>query len=353
MRNITSIIFAFIISGISLIAHDHNNETLVTPHPSIKLTPYQNIVYSASFHLAWKELQNKILKSKVKTKRPVKLVYTLNESNPDVINNNDHFSTCGFAGNGICKQIYISMRSKFNTFVDIFEYNDDPFNIICYSYFRKHLEFESKFETIEQPQPFFHNGKSSSVKYFGIWTANKSKRHEGIRKQVKIVDHKDENNFIISISNEHSSDELLFVMSNKFNPDMTLGSAIKYSAGIVNSSQEERLVDNDRLLIPKVDLNLTHHYDELYGVHLANEGYKDYFFSAAIHNIGFKLNESGAFADSEAKLILKKGPGRRTMIINKPFLVLMKEKNSDKPYFVAWIVNPELLVKEDKIKQVL
>lgn len=348
MKTIIKITLFFIVA-FTYVYPKENIKTVITPHLHIQLNPYKNIIYSASFHHAWKNLQNYILHDNVKTEQNIKLVTMLNRNNPANIDAADHLSICGFAGNGICRQIFISMQNKFNTHVNLSEYNDDPYNIICYSYFRKLLEFEAKFETVEQPLPFFYNGKSSDIKYFGIWTAGNSMRHMGIRKQVKILYHHDENNFIISISNEHDIDELLLIMCSEFNGNMTINTAIKQSIDKINLSHEEELVDNDRLLIPKVEFNLTREYNELYGVHLANKEFKDYFFGTAIHNIGFKLNESGTFADSEARLILKKGPAPRTMIINKPFLLLMKEKTSRIPYFAAWIVNPELLVQTDII----
>jgi hypothetical protein len=349
MKTINKILLCAVLLTFCINAKDNSNKTILIPHLNVNLKTTNNIVYAPCFHFAWKQLQNNIIGDAVKTERPLKLVSMLNECQPTEMNKNDYISLSGFAGNGIDKIIYDSMQTKFNMFANLSNYVDDPFNIICYSYFRKNLEFNTKFESFDQLFPFFHNGKSTDVNYFGIWTAGMSSRHLGIRKQVKIVEHTDANNFVISISNPEDNDEVIIAMMSEFNSSVNLASAVKLIMNKISESSPGELVDNDRLLIPKIQLDLEHEYDELYGVHLANEGYKDYFFTAAINNVAFRLNESGAFADSEAKLILKKGPGPRTMIVNKPFLLLMKEKTSRKPYLAAWIVNPDLLVKADLI----
>jgi hypothetical protein len=347
MKRIFIIIVSIIFSEIYISAEENNSNTIVTPHLNITLSPTCNIVYNSSFHLAWKQLQNNIIGDFIKTEPSLKLISILNQSNPTIINDDDFLSISGFVGDGINEKIIDIMHSKFNTSVDFTDYLDDPYNIICYSYLNKHLEFKTKFESFDQLFPFFYNGKSTDVHYFGIWTAGGSIRHKGIRKQVSIVEHVDSDNFIITLSNHGSKEEVILAMIPELNSSISLASVVKSVMKKVTSLEYSGLVDNDRLLIPKISLKLEHEFDELYGLHLANEGYKDYFFSAAINNVSFVLNESGAYANSEAKLILKKGPGPRTMIINKPFILLLREKTSDKPYLAAWIVNPELLVKTD------
>ena len=38
----------------------------------------------------------------------------------------------------------------------------------------------------------------------------------------------------------------------------------------------------------------------------------------------------------------------RPMIFDQPFLILMKQANSDHPYFALWVGNASLLVPADK-----
>ena len=325
----------------SIISAQGYKNTTVTPYLKVKHSEKENIIYSSTFSLAWKMLQADIIKDKIKTKQTLKLVTYLNDFNPAQINKSYSVSLAGFVSEGIDKTINKEMKEKFNRQVDLSSYTDDPSNIICYSFFEKKMHFNAKFENFDQTFPFFSGGKSYDVECFGIWTAGNNGLHTQLRKLVKVVDYKNPGDFIVAISNPADADEIIIAL---IEPMETLDETIKDVAKRIQESKPTGLVDNDRLVIPKIKIDAEKHYSELFNVHLANKGFERYFFAEAIQTIGFQLNESGASADSEAKLILKKGPGPRTMLVNHPFLVMMKDKNSHKPYFAAWVANPELLI---------
>lgn len=317
-------------------------QTVLTPHLKVRIGESDNVVYTSSFHMAWKMLQNKILKEEVKTAHHIPLAEYLNNSQPAVIDERHSVSISGFVSDGVISEINDALRNKFNSSVELSEYSDKPSNIICYSFFKKALIFKTKFETFSQPFPFYSEGNQYDVECFGIWTAGRSEQHQGIRELVKVIDFHNTADFIVSIGNPGDKDELIIAVVK---PDETLNRTVEAVFERIKYSVSSELVDNDRLVIPKVMLGISQKYTELYGVHLKNKGFEDYFFAEAMHDVNFTLNESGAFADSEAKLVLKKGPGPRTMMINRPFLLMMREKTADAPYLAVWIVNPELLVE--------
>ncbi len=318
--------------------------TTVTPHLAVTINDNENVIYTSSFHLAWKMLENDILKSEVKIKENIPLVDHLNQTEPTPINEQYSLNLAGFVKDGIDIKISDELKRKFSRNIDLSKYTHDPTNIICYSFFQRNIRFKTKFETFEQSFPFFGGGRQYEVECFGIWTAGDSEQHQGIRELVNVMDHKSINDFIISISNPGEDDEIIIAVCD---PAVTLGETIDVVNQRIKNSKPESLVNNDRLIIPKVSIDAQEKYFELYGIHLANRDFEDYFFTEAVHDISFELNESGAYADSEAKIMLEKGPGPRTMIINHPFLIMMKERNSDKPYFAAWIADPEVLVRPD------
>jgi len=67
----------------------------------------------------------------------------------------------------------------------------------------------------------------------------------------------------------------------------------------------------------------------------------------AEQNTNFEMNNVGARVGSEAKIVLKKGPSARRMVIDGAFLIYLKEYGADKPYLAAWIDNTEWLVVSD------
>ena len=87
----------------------------------------------------------------------------------------------------------------------------------------------------------------------------------------------------------------------------------------------------------------------LIGRKLANPGWPGDFIANARQIVKFQLNESGAILESEVDVTVngfddpKPMPEPRRFIFDKPFLVILQQRNAIQPYFAAWIANEELL----------
>jgi hypothetical protein len=303
-----------------------------------------NIVYSASFAGAWESLKSDILREEVRLGETLKLVEELNLSASYLPVQEHSLNLSGFVAEGIIEKIESQMQKRFDKIVDLSEFGDIPTNIVCYSYFEKEIKFDTPLEKFDSPFPFFYSNKSVEVECFGIWTAGRSAYHMKLRELIKILYHYSPTEFIVSFNNRGEPDEIIIAL---IEPGETLRETIALVNRKIRSSKSESLVNNDRLVIPKLKLNISREYTELYGKRLLNKGFEDYFFTAAAQTVSLELNERGASADSEAKLILKKGPGPRTMIVNRPFLLMMRERGSERPYLAVWIENPDHLLKSN------
>jgi len=321
-------------------AQDYTN-TIVSPYLDVALNETDNIVYASSFHLAWQNLQYKILKEDVLLDKYIPYVDFLNKTKPAPVGIDCSVNLAGFVKDGIEKDIARELMQKFNKKIDLSDHTREKTNIICYAYFRKEIKFNTTFESYGQPFPFFCDGKLYDTECFGIWTKGNSMHHQELQKMVRVYDFKSSSDFIISIGNPGEEDELIIAQCE---PGKTLSEMVTGVVKRMSDAGPSELVDNDRLVLPKVHIDMHKVFGELYRIHLANKGFEEYFFAEASQDIFFTLDENGALADAEAKLILKKGPGPRTMLVNQPFLVMMKEKQNNSPYFAAWISNPELLV---------
>jgi len=106
------------------------------------------------------------------------------------------------------------------------------------------------------------------------------------------------------------------------------------------------------LIIPKINFNIIHSYQELIGRHLnknKDNNYANSFIASAIQGIDFALNEKGALLKSFVFIGVCTGTPRDPFInciVDRPFVIYLKNKNSDLPYFMAYIDNAELLVKK-------
>jgi hypothetical protein len=321
-------------------AQDYRN-TIVSPLPDAIIHENENIVYTSAFHMSWKNLQDNILKEEIKLKNDISYVPGLNNHVPVRIDEDNAVSLAGFVDQGIAQDISTEMRRKFHKEPDLSAYTRERSTIICYAYFQKFLQFNTTFESYGQAFPFYCNGKLFDIYCFGIWNKNNGPHHEELKKLVRVYDFISPGDFIISISNPGEEEELIIAMSN---PEKTLQETIDLVIRRMHKSGPTELAENDRLILPKVQFSIQHTFQDFIGEFLLNPGFEEYFFAEASQEILFNLDESGAMADAEAKIILKKGPGPRTMMVNRPFLIMMKEKGEHQPYFAAWIANPELFM---------
>lgn len=92
---------------------------------------------------------------------------------------------------------------------------------------------------------------------------------------------------------------------------------------------------------------MNHEFVELQGGDkiIENPGeFQCLFILKAGQSIRFRLDKSGATVTSEAQMFLSAIP--REFIVDRPFLIVIKRRSAEQPYFVAWIDNAESLVPD-------
>ena len=88
-------------------------------------------------------------------------------------------------------------------------------------------------------------------------------------------------------------------------------------------------------------------YDELCGRIIKGT---DTYIKQALQTIEFNLNNIGGNVKSEAVITGTYGSTqetRREFILNSDFILYLKEKDKDKPYFALKVNNTDVLVKEE------
>jgi hypothetical protein len=108
------------------------------------------------------------------------------------------------------------------------------------------------------------------------------------------------------------------------------------------------------LKVPKLNFDITRRYEELLGARLSVKNpavAKDLVIVSAAQNVRFQMDERGVKLKSESHISLgcsaeHKPPRNRTMVFDKPFLLMLQRENAKTPYFALWVDNAELLVHE-------
>ena len=328
--------------------HDDLQKTAITSHMEAPIQSGRNVVYCATFSIAWNRLRDDIIKEDIKVKTPVDIVSYLNKSlvTEADMDAKDYLASAGLVEGNIVGKINQALQRKFGYdawLLDPHEYKD-PATILAYAFLNKNMQFKSPFEDFENPIYFASGGRGDKVVGFGIHQYLSQPEHSQMGDQVEICEYVDTENFIIRLKAESSNDEIVLA---KVPAKATLLKTYEKVHTRIADSKPIRLGKNDILQIPKFDLALIQSYSTLLGVHLANKGFDDYFFAEAAQRINFKLDESGARVKSEGKIVLKKGVpiDFKLLLFNSPFLLYLKKPDGRYPYLMLWIDNTELLVK--------
>lgn len=268
-----------------------------------------NIIYAASIPFAWNEIRDKI---------GTTLTDFSNTQLEEINNTKSHTN--------------VLHENEYETSVEV-----DGIEIRATAYFRKSLPFKEPLVKFDKPLTFI----SSEVESFGFF---------GSCGFAKINYFTNENEFSISLFPKNKEHEIILIMDK--------GKKNDFKDYFQNYNQQKELQkkqrvyfnDDDKVEIPIIEFNLEKSFDKIIGSSFKANDTK-YIMLEAYQRNAFILNENGAEVESivemavEAKEEAEKFKPKM-MIFNKPFVVLLKRKDAENPYFGVYIANDELLKRE-------
>jgi len=337
----------YLFSNVPLKVESKNlKETIITPYLEHDIDEGKNLVFCSTFQLAWNELKDDIVKENIQLQDNPPIVKHLNASviTKEDISEDSYVAMAGFAKDDIIKKINNVLRTKFPDVAPKVEegYFTEK-DIFVYAFLFKNLQFKYRFESLKEPIAFNSHYKKINVKAFGIEEYSE-KKHKDMGKQVDIFSFEDRSNFIVRLTSDNfKNDEVVLA---KIKPEKTLLKTIKTVENHIENSESYKLHKESSLQIPKFNFDIKHSYLELIGKYFGNKGLKGNYIGGAMQDIVFKLDEKGVLLLSDVKLPLPYKSAPRELIFNRPFLIYLKEKNGEYPYFAMWVDNPELMVKE-------
>jgi hypothetical protein len=302
----------------------------------------ENYIWGGAMNLAWSELNENILKEKLKLKtQNEKIIEIINAFNNPVFSKNDldkesYYVKSGF-GQETVNLINTESKKKFpeKSFKDLdLELKD--LDIISYAYFFKEIEYEVEFD---KKEVLFENNK---VKGFYAKNSNQ-------KENVQIINYSNKDNFIISLKLKDENDEIY--LAKGFEKE-----DLKNVLKIINSNtKKENLQDQDSFEIPEIHLKYHKEYNELINLFLENIGFEKYIIGQMFENINFDMDNVGVRVENEAVIVLERigfNPENKpkSLILNKPFWIVMKRYNSKNPYFLLYVKNTEFMNLIEKTK---
>lgn len=302
-----------------------------------------NYVYGGAMNQAWNELNENILHEKLRLNTKDKIALGMvDKFNKAIFTKNDldeasYYVKSGY-GPKTVESINKEMQAKFpdKSFGNLTQQLRET-DIIAYAYFLKKVEYVT---TFEKKDVSFMGQRVN-----GFYAVNGTQK-----KNVKVLNYWDDDKFIVSLQLKDNNDELILAKGFDMGKPIDIVNKINQ----YNTHNISKMGEDDLFEMTKLHLNYSRDYKEIIDTRLANNGFESYCIAAMCENIKFDMDHKGARVENEASLpsigIPKQGiPAKqKKFILDRPFWVVMKRKNSHNPYFILGVNNSELMEKRQE-----
>lgn len=332
--------------------------TQIVPTLDTPIEPGKNVVWCATFVAGWKQLQQNVVKGPVQVSGAEEVCARLNAAAdpsqylpPEV-----YYATAGTEDKGILQTIKKDMAAKFPNH-QVPEFDDIiPGSFVTYSYLEVRLPFPNPYFENRQPLPFKDSsGTTTPIRTFGIRKED-GDRYGELRNQARLLMAKWPDTegagrmdlppaaFAVDLCGDSYPCQIIVAcVERKENLTATLADL---DAAIGEYSREHgealSLGGNDILLVPDMFWRFLHHFSELEGHVIESAPIQGQEITVSVQEIQFRLDRSGAELWSEAHQYWRSS-GLGHYICDRPFLVIMKKRGQETPFFVMWVDNAELL----------
>jgi len=324
-----SVVLAGGVYAITVIYNNYiknNTNHHITMNPTYQSTLDEktiNNLWVGTLDLAWKDLKEKIGVDKIE----------LEGDNPKIVDelNNSTFS----------KEMLNEKDYKINVERTV----TDGYKIEAT--LNKELNFLEVFDNFSNDYTRATFGNSEEyIKYFGINNASS----EEMNKNVEVLFYNKigngnlkSNDMAIKLKTKEGDEIILYRTNDKKSFDEYYKD-IELKSKQYNGTTE--FSEDDELRIPYIRVNGMISYNELYDKAIKNSN--GLYIYDVIQNVNFSLNEKGCNLSSKATMVTEYagiGEDTKYCYFDDTFILFMKEKNSDRPYFALKVDNSDILEK--------
>ena len=332
--------------------------SLVVPTMDTKMVKGKNVIWCASFQLAWNHLGTEVLHEPPAVANAEEIAAQLNGSkfSEDDLSSDCFYATAGRCRDGIVDTIHEEMQRRFRRTPRI-DLTNPEYVIVAYGYLDVSVPFAIPY--CENPGEFLFTdskGTKTSVTSFGTVPGGRSVCRKELRDQAKVLycaydepmkPTREMTEFVIDPCRDSLPNQVILACVP---PKETLQQTWDYVAQLIaayphQQFADERLDYTDCLLVPNMAWDITHHFTALEGRDklLKNKGSEGLYVAAAIQGICFRLDRSGVELRSEAAVAVCGIP--REFVFNRPYTIFIRKRDSAAPFFAMYVDNAELLCK--------
>jgi hypothetical protein len=328
------------------------------------LPEHKNVIWCATFQMAWDKLKNDIIKEPVKLINAQNLADQMNRSEfpPSNLDANSYYAAAGFVKDGIIEKVVADMAKSFpEEPAPLFSesYRTLPGSILAYAYLNANIQFKNLFYTYKKPFTFESSDREKiSITAFScdLEVNERDVNYNKIKDQINILYHekgKDANSsyFAVDLCKYTEPYQVILALVPQKNTFQEMISDVENKIAAYKNYYWNwpEFSQADKLIVPDVIAKIAHNYKEFIMKKIGNKQLNQYVIFDAQQTIDFSLGKSGVVIKSQAKGgggMMGGASEPRYMYFNRPFLIYAKKRQPDaKPFFVMWIDNAELLKK--------
>jgi len=332
--------------------------TTVVPTLGAMAPHGHNAVWCSSFLTAWKSLATNMAKADVSLESSPQTAVILNKADDPTLHNpkGSTYVATGWNNQGVLDRIRKELKVAFPnksapTFPEI-----TPDSFVAYAYLEANVKFDLPYFQNGKPLDFTDSkGRKTKVASFGIRPEDDYAYYK-LRSQPRVLFRKGglgeeaELEFAIDLCSASSPGQIVVA---RIKQEPSLAKALARIEKELEVIKKMKHIDpahgkylndigpNDVLLVPDLFWQISHHFTDLEGKRFLNAPLKDQRLDVAQQDILFRLDRSGAELKSESKMVC--APVPTYFVLDRPFLIYMKNRNAKEPYFAMWVDNAELL----------
>lgn len=318
----------------------------------------KNAIWVGTFNLVWNEFMEERIHGPVQFENGnTPLVNELNKKTftKDMLSKDSYYIKVAEAKENVKEEIADAIREKFNLTSSILEdFNYTPIperSYILYAILHKQFTFLEPFDKIMYPDRFA--GSAELVQYFGIVNSSEEELNKNIYVSFYNRDENStsyfSNDFGVRLQTKEGEEVILYRTDNNNSFDQIYQEFLEKEKNYTGSRE---FLEPDEISIPYIHADANIRYDELCGKEI--KGTNGLYILNAIQTVQFNLNEKGGNVTSEAGLqdiYLSISDTPRYFKFTDRFVLFLKEKDKEKPYFAMSVDDTSMLEVVDKLSE--
>ncbi len=307
-------------------AYASNIEVLPTMQSK---TNVQDRVWVGTFQIVWNDLMDKVAHTIVKF--PEGTPETVNELNKQAFTVNELSENCyyryvGKIQKNTKKIIAKAIKKKFHESSDLLDKLDmspSKDRFIVYAMLKKDFEFTSAFDKLGTS-----DFRGKNAEFFGI----NSRSDEGLDKNVSVLFYNSPSDFAVKLDTIGKDEVYLYKTPNTKTFNYIYSDMLKKQAAYEGDTAFNKV---DELKVPNLKFFEEKSFDEVCGKRIKGT---NLMIDQAMETIRFDMDNTGVKLKSEAamtimKMSLEPPADPRMFNFDDTFVLFLKEKGKNKPYF--------------------